>query len=75
LLTTSSLTFFISPHKNIRILAITRGNANAMMIFSFLNSFKQLLISYLVNLEADTIRDNVIIIYELLDEIIDNGYP
>ena len=35
----------------------------------------ELLKEYLINLEEDTVRDNIIIIYELLDEIIDNGYP
>lgn len=46
-----------------------------MMVFSFLNSFKELLEGFLINLEADTVRDNIIMIYELMDEIIDNGYP
>ncbi len=54
---------------------MAKGNANAMMIFSFLNSFITLLKEYLVKLEADTVKDNIIIIYELMDEILDNGYP
>lgn len=45
------------------------------MVFSFLQSFMELLKEYLNVLEADTVRDNLIIIYELLDEILDNGYP
>lgn len=75
LLTHDDLTFFYVEHKNIKILAVTKGNANAMMVYSFLNSFLELLQDFLVNLEADTIRDNIIMIYELMDEIIDNGYP
>lgn len=74
-LTSKNLTFFFLEHSNIRILAVTNGNANSMMIFSFLNSFLKLLQEFLINVEADTVRDNAIMIYELLDEIIDNGYP
>lgn len=67
--------FFFIKHENVRLLAVTKSNTNAMMIYAFLESFKQLLVEYLVNLEAETVRDNVIMIYELMDEIVDNGYP
>ena len=70
-----NLTFFYLEHQNIRILVVTKGNANSMMIFSFLNSFLSLLIEFLGNVDSDNVRDNAIMIYELLDEIIDNGYP
>lgn len=45
------------------------------MIFSFLNELKNILIDYFKNLEEESIRDNFVLIYELLDEIIDHGYP
>lgn len=45
------------------------------MIISFLNQFIALLQEILVNIDVDTVRDNAIMIYELMDEIIDNGYP
>lgn len=67
--------YFFIKHENIRLLAVTKSNSNAMMVYSFLESFKQLLVEYLVNLEAETVRDNIIMIYELMDEIVDNGYP
>lgn len=69
------MSFFYVEHKNIRILAVTKGNANSVMVFSFLNSFLSLLEGFLMSVEADTVRDNIIMIYELMDEIIDNGYP
>ena len=34
-----------------------------------------ILIDYFKELEEETIRDNFVLIYELLDEIIDHGYP
>lgn len=70
-----NLTFFWVENKNIRVLATTTGNSHSMMICSFLNSFIRLLKEMLVSVEADTVRDNTIIIYELMDEIVDNGYP
>ena len=69
------LWFFFIKHENVRLLAVAKSNTNAMMIYSFLESFKQLLVEYLVNLEAETVRDNIIMIYEMMDEIVDNGYP
>lgn len=74
-LSEKDLSFFYLGHKNIRVLAVTKGNANSMMVFTFLDSFILLLQEFLVNLEADTVRDNIIVIYELMDEIVDNGYP
>ena len=34
-----------------------------------------ILIEYFNQLEEESIRDNFVLIYELLDEIIDHGYP
>ncbi len=36
---------------------------------------EEILIDYFKVLEEETIRDNFVLIYELLDEIIDHGYP
>jgi len=36
---------------------------------------KNILIDYFKNLEEESIRDNFVLIYELLDEIVDHGYP
>ena len=67
--------FFHIRHENIKILALSSGDSNAIMIFAFLESLKQLLQECFVNLEADSVRENTILIYELLDEVMDNGYP
>jgi AP-1 complex subunit mu len=56
------------------------------MVFSFLYKFQEILIEYFKELEEESIRyqqstssqlvrDNFVIIYELLDEMMDNGYP
>ena len=45
-----------------------------MTLIEFLKNFIELLIGYFKEVEEESIKDNFVIIYELLDEIIDNGY-
>jgi AP-1 complex subunit mu len=35
----------------------------------------QVMIEYFKELEEESIRDNFVVIYELLDELLDFGYP
>ena len=44
------------------------------MIIEFLKGFIEVLKSYFKEVEEESIKDNFVIIYELLDECIDNGY-
>lgn len=46
-----------------------------MMILSFLIRLVEVLKSYFKVLEEESIRDNFVITYELLDEMMDSGYP
>lgn len=48
---------------------------NIVMAFSFLHKFIEVLCSYFTDVEEESVRDNFVIIYELLDEMMDNGYP
>ena len=43
-------------------------------MIEFLKGFIDLLKGYFKEVEEESIKDNFIIIYELLDEIVDNGY-
>lgn len=67
--------FIFTKYTNITFLAVTTKNVNAMMTLTFLNHLKNILIEYFKTLEAESIKDNFIMIYELFDEIMDNGYP
>jgi AP-1 complex subunit mu len=67
--------FVFIKHENITFLAVATRNCNAMMVVSFLTELKKILIQYFKELEAESIRDNFIMIYELFDEIMDNGFP
>lgn len=62
-------------HRNIYIVAVAKRNPNLTMIFSFLHKVVTILIDYFNQLEEESIRDNFVLIYELLDEIMDHGYP
>lgn len=61
-------------HKNIIIVLLSDTNEDTLILIEFLKGFLELLKSYLKEVEEESIKDNFIIIYELLDEIIDNGY-
>jgi hypothetical protein len=45
------------------------------MVFSFLFKLVEVLTEYFTNVEEESIRDNFVVVYELLDEMMDNGYP
>lgn len=46
-----------------------------MAILSFLHKFTEMLEEYFAVLAEESIKDNFVLIYELLDEIMDFGYP
>ncbi|RUS35460.1 Mu homology domain-containing protein [Jimgerdemannia flammicorona] len=62
-------------HNNLYLLAITRKNSNATSIMLFLHKLTEVFTEYFKELEEESIRDNFVIIYELLDEMMDFGYP
>mmetsp|Transcript_20670 Transcript_20670/g.30929 ORF Transcript_20670/g.30929 Transcript_20670/m.30929 type:complete len:423 (-) Transcript_20670:53-1321(-) len=62
-------------HKDLYIVASTNKNANVMVIIKFLYVLVDVLKEYFNSLEEESIRDNFVLIYELLDEMMDHGYP
>ncbi|CAG8569218.1 10887_t:CDS:2, partial [Paraglomus brasilianum] len=56
-------------------LALTKKNSNATTILLFLHKLTEVFTEYFKELEEESIRDNFVIIYELLDEMMDFGYP
>ena len=57
------------------VLAMSKRNSNAAEIILFLHRLTAVLVEYFKELEEESIRDNFVIIYELLDEMMDFGYP
>ncbi|KAK6455995.1 medium subunit of the clathrin-associated protein complex [Scheffersomyces xylosifermentans] len=62
-------------HNNLYLCALTRKNENIMAIIVFLSKLIEVLTQYFKSLEEESIRDNFVIIYELLDEMMDYGVP
>jgi hypothetical protein len=57
------------------VLALSKRNTNAAEVILFLHRFVQVLVEYFKELEEESIRDNFVIIYELMDEMMDFGFP
>lgn len=57
------------------MVAITHKNVNVTIIQSFLYKLVGVFGEYFKDVEEESIRDNFVIIYELLDEMMDFGYP
>ncbi|PQP96140.1 AP-3 complex subunit mu [Prunus yedoensis var. nudiflora] len=61
--------------EGITFLACTQVEMPPLMAIEFLCRVADVLSDYLGGLNEDLIKDNFVIVYELLDEMIDNGFP
>jgi AP-1 complex subunit mu len=68
-------TFMYIKFNNLYIVASSKKNANVALIFTFLHKIVNVMTDYFKELEEESIRDNFVLIYELLDELMDFGYP
>uniref|UniRef100_A0A3Q1G3Z6 AP complex mu/sigma subunit domain-containing protein n=1 Tax=Acanthochromis polyacanthus TaxID=80966 RepID=A0A3Q1G3Z6_9TELE len=57
------------------LVAMTKKNANAALVYSFLYKIVQVFKEYFKELEEESIRDNFVTVYELMDEVMDFGFP
>jgi AP-1 complex subunit mu len=62
-------------HNNLYFVAVTEMNSDAMMVLNFLYKLVEVFKEYFKQVEEESIRDNFVITYELLDEVLDFGYP
>ncbi len=67
--------FFHVRHRDLIFLCTCQTDANPALIFKFIHSLVELLRHYFGQLEEESIRDNFVLIYELLDETMDYGFP
>ncbi|XP_005078605.1 AP-1 complex subunit mu-2 isoform X1 [Mesocricetus auratus] len=67
--------FLWVKHSNLYLVATTLKNANASLVYSFLYKTVEVFCEYFKELEEESIRDNFVIVYELLDELMDFGFP
>lgn len=74
-ITSQGINYIYIVHNNLYLCALTRRNENVMAIVIFLSKLVEVLTQYFKSLEEESIRDNFVIIYELLDEMMDYGCP
>ncbi|MEW5299053.1 MAG: hypothetical protein WDW36_002103 [Sanguina aurantia] len=60
---------------NLYLLAVSRTNVNVASVVIFLHRLVEVFKHYFQELEEESLRDNFVIVYELLDEVMDFGYP
>uniref|UniRef100_A0A8C5EWK2 AP-1 complex subunit mu-1-like n=1 Tax=Gouania willdenowi TaxID=441366 RepID=A0A8C5EWK2_GOUWI len=75
LITHGSSHFLWIKHNNLYLVAMTKKNANAALVYSFLYRIVQVFQEYFKELEEESIRDNFVTVYELMDEVMDFGFP
>ncbi|CAM0137246.1 clathrin associated protein complex medium subunit [Umbelopsis sp. WA50703] len=75
IITLGSTSFFHVRHENLYIVAVTKWNANAALVFEFCNRVINIGKAYFGKFDEEAVKNNFVVIYELLDEILDFGYP
>ena len=73
--TEKDITYIWIRVNNIYMVSVAKGNPNVAMVLTFLFKIRDVFQSYFKELEDESLRDNFVITYELLDEMMDNGYP
>ncbi|MFQ6656739.1 hypothetical protein Gotur_026716 [Gossypium turneri] len=71
----NGVTYMFVQHSNVYLMTATRQNCNAASLLFFLHRVVDVFKHYFEELEEESLRDNFVVVYELLDEIMDFGYP
>lgn len=68
--------FLYTRHLNMYFVALTRSNVNPALVFEYLFQKIRILKAYLgEEFDENSMRNNMTLIYELMDETMDFGYP
>ena len=73
--TEEGITFVYTKCNNLIFMAVTKRNSNITLILFFLYKLMNVFKDYFGEIEEESIRDNFVVVYELLDETMDFGYP
>jgi AP-1 complex subunit mu len=63
------VSYIYVQYSNLYLLAVAKNNINAGAILLFLHKLKEIFTHYFQELEEESLRDNFVIAYELLDEV------
>lgn len=73
--TEEGITYVYIKCSNLILMAVTKKNSNITLILFFLYKLVNVFKDYFGELEEESIRDNFVVVYELLDETMDFGFP
>ncbi|CAJ0578272.1 unnamed protein product, partial [Mesorhabditis spiculigera] len=68
-------TFVFIKHSNLYFVSTCRTNVNVSLVLSFLYKSVEVFTDYFKEVEEESVRDNFVVVYELLDEMMDFGFP
>eukprot|EP00670_Eutreptiella_braarudii_P012822 CAMPEP_0174337238 /NCGR_PEP_ID=MMETSP0810-20121108/22144_1 /TAXON_ID=73025 ORGANISM="Eutreptiella gymnastica-like, Strain CCMP1594" /NCGR_SAMPLE_ID=MMETSP0810 /ASSEMBLY_ACC=CAM_ASM_000659 /LENGTH=279 /DNA_ID=CAMNT_0015456539 /DNA_START=29 /DNA_END=865 /DNA_ORIENTATION=+ len=71
----NGVTFAYIRQNNVYFVIATRLNGNISMLIVYLYRIVEVFNGYFDKVEEESVRDNFVMIYELLDEMMDFGYP
>ena len=69
------ISFIWLRHADVYLVALCQSNVNAASTIAFLNKLLEVFKYYFKVVVEESIRDNFVTVYELLDEVMDFGYP
>ncbi|TFK23457.1 clathrin adaptor, mu subunit [Coprinopsis marcescibilis] len=75
IITLGSTSFFHVRINNLYVVAVTKMNANAALVFEFCYRFINICKAYFGKIDEESIKNNFTLVYELIDEICDFGFP
>ncbi|CAK4081334.1 unnamed protein product [Aphanomyces euteiches] len=68
--------FLYTRHENLYLVAVSRANINTALVFQFLSNINNIFQDYMgKKYNEESIRNNFTLVYELMDETMDYGYP
>lgn len=73
--TLGSVSFLHMRHENLYLVATSRANVNAALVFTFLANMVKIFKAYFGTVVEESVKENFVLIQELIDEIIDFGFP
>lgn len=74
-LTRDGVSYVYITHENVYVLALTKKNSNAMALLHLLHRIVAVLRESFKEVVEESVRDNFVVVYELLDEMVDFGHP
>ena len=69
------VSYIYVQYSNLYLLAVAKNNINVGSILLFLHKLKEIFTHYFQELEEESLRDNFVIAYELLDEVSPSHMP